>query len=425
MSHGYSPRPDDRFSHRPWRQSSWLDHSVGGHRSGPHRGGDSRPKAAGESSSPLRLGWLVFLALLLVLLYNAGPLIEEAHYAFQRGRLRAESEDATARLEKMSELNVSDTSLVFPLIVQRVQPSVVQIETLQELPRDLEGNPLTTSRRPRKAGQGAGVVIDASGYILTNYHVIRDSTRVLVRLSDGRRINGVEITGADPATDLAVLRVEAEGLIPATWGDSDKLQTGEWVLAVGNPFGLERTVTAGIVSAKHRRDIVQSRDVRYQDFLQTDAAVNPGNSGGPLVNKQGEVVGITTAIVGETFQGVGFAIPSEIARDVYLRLRATGKVQRGWLGVSLENLADEDARRLKVPPEGVRVGSVVGAPAQQAGIKVDDVIVAWNGERIGDFMDLSLRIARTAPDTKVAITLRRGGNELSLDVTVGQREPGQ
>ncbi len=184
---------------------------------------------------------------MLVLLYNAGPLIEEAHYAFQRGRLRAESEDATALLEKMSELNISDTSLTFPLIVQRVQPSVVQIETLHERPRDLEGNPLAMPRRPRRHGQGAGVVIDPSGYILTNYHVIRDSALVRVRLSDGRRIEGVEITGTDPATDLAVLKVDAEGLIAATWGDSDKLQTGEWVLAVGNPFGLERTVTAGIV----------------------------------------------------------------------------------------------------------------------------------------------------------------------------------
>ncbi len=197
------------------------------------------------------------------------------------------------------------------------------------------------------------------------------------------------------------------------------------MLAVGNPFGLERSVTAGIISAKHRRNIVQSRDIRYEDFLQTDAAVNPGNSGGPLVNRQGEIVGITTAIVGETFQGVGFAIPSEIARDVYLRLRATGKVQRGWLGVGLENLAEEDARRLKVPGEGVRVRSVVGAPAQKAGLKVDDVIVAWSGEKIGDYMDLSLRIARTPPDTTVAIMVRRDSKELALDVTVGQREPGQ
>ena len=160
-------------------------------------------------------------------------------------------------------------------------------------------------------------------------------------------------------------------------------------------------------------------------MIQTDASVNPGNSGGPLVNRQGEVVGITTAIVGETFQGVGFAIPSEIAHDVYLRLRATGKVQRGWLGVGLENLADEDAQRLKLPAEGVRVRSVVGAPAQKAGMKVDDVIVAWNGEKIEDFMDLSLRIARTPPETTVAVTVRRETKELSLDVTVGQREPGQ
>jgi S1-C subfamily serine protease len=424
MSQGFSPRPDDRFSGRRLGHSSWLDHSLssGGVR---RNGGDPRTKDAPEPSAPLRLGWLAFLAVMLVLLYNAGPLIEEAHYAFQRGRLRAESEDATARLEKMSELNVSDTSLTFPLVVQRVQPSVVQIETLQERPRDLEEGPLAAPRR-RSGGQGAGVVIDAAGYILTNYHVVRDSTLVRVRLSDGRRIEGAQVAGTDPATDLAVLKVEADGLIPATWGDSDSLQTGEWVLAVGNPFGLERTVTAGIVSAKHRRNIVQSRDIRYEDFLQTDAAVNPGNSGGPLVNKQGEVVGITTAIVGETFQGVGFAIPSDIARDVYLRLRATGKVQRGWLGVGLENLAEEDARRLKVPPEGVRVTQVrPDSPAMRAGTKVDDVIVAWNGYKVGDFMDLSLRIGRTLPDTKVAVLLRRDGQEMSLEVTVGLRQPGQ
>jgi S1-C subfamily serine protease len=429
MSQGSYPRPDDRFSGRPWGHSSWLDHSLnsgGGQRGGRRmgRGDDSKRKETTESSSPLRLGWLLFLALMLVLLYNAGPLIEEAHYAYQRGRLRAESEDAAGRLAKMSELNIHDTSLAFPLIVQRVQPSVVQIETLLR-PRPAEDNPLGMPRRPRPAGQGAGVVIDASGYILTNYHVVRDSSLVRVRLSDGRRIEGVEVSGADPATDLAVLKVQAEGLIPATWGDSDKLQTGEWVLAVGNPFGLERTVTAGIVSAKHRRNIVQSRDVRYEDFLQTDAAVNPGNSGGPLVNRQGEVVGITTAIVGETFQGVGFAIPSEIARDVYLRLRADGKVHRGWLGVGLENLAEEDAQRLKVPTEGVRVRSVVGSPAQKAGIQVDDVIVAWNGQKIADFMDLSLRIARTTPETTVSVTVRRASKEVALDVTVGQREPGE
>src|SRR5262245_49868662 len=169
MSQGFRPRPDDRFSGRRLEHSSWLDHSLnsGGTRR-PSRGGDTHGKDTAEPSTPLRLGWLVFVVLVLVLLYNAGPLIEEAQYAFQRGRLRAESEDATARLEKMSELNVNDTSLTFPLVVQRVQPSVVQIETLHERSRDPDdNNPLALPRRPRSAGQGAGVVIDPAGYILT------------------------------------------------------------------------------------------------------------------------------------------------------------------------------------------------------------------------------------------------------------------
>jgi len=363
---------------------------------------------------------------LAVVCYNATPLIEQCHYAWQRGRLRAESEDATARLEKLSELNIHDTSVTFPLVVQKVKPSVVQIDTLQERPRPTEepgGSPASplAPRRMHVTGQGAGVVIDRAGYILTNYHVIRDAKAVRVRLSDGRRIDVAEIIGSDPATDLAVLKIEASGLIAATWGDSERLQTGEWVLALGNPFGLERSVTAGIVSAKHRRNVVQSRDIRYEDFLQVDAAVHPGNSGGPLVDREGKIVGITTAIVGETFLGVAFAIPTEIARDVYERLKETGRVQRGWLGVGLENLKEEDAARLKIPVEGVRVTRVVGDPALKAGLRVDDVVIAWNGEAIPDFMDLSLRISRTSPGTTAEMTVRRRGQSLPIQVTVDQR----
>jgi S1-C subfamily serine protease len=392
----------------------------------PDRTNNGKSSDNGRDAGP-RWGWLVFFALLAFLCYNLGPIVEHVHYAWQRGRLRAESEEATARLTEMAKLNVTDTTLTFPLVVQRVKPSVVQIDTLQDrpLPGPSGDTPFPSPRRLRTTGQGAGVIVEQSGYILTNYHVIRDATAVRVRLSDGRRFDQAEVTGVDPQTDLAVLKIEAESLIPAQWGDSNRLQAGEWVLAVGNPFGLDRSVTAGIISAKHRRNVVQSRDMAYEDFLQTDAAVNPGNSGGPLVNMYGEVVGITTAIVGESFQGVGFAIPSDIARDVFQRLKDSGKVVRGWLGVGLENISAEAAQRLKVAQEGVRVSRVVGAPAIDAGLRVDDVIVAWDGQKVNDFMELSLKISRSSVSSKAQVTVRRGAEELALQVTLGQREEKQ
>jgi serine protease Do len=420
-----TPWPNDPNRGRTWGQASWLDYRDRQHvpqrppaASGNRGDDDDKPSGA-------RLGWLLLFVLLAVVCYNLAPIVENIHYAWQRGRLRAESEEATARLDELARRNVADTSLTFPLVVQRVRPCVVQIDTLQErMQAAAPGDPATPGpRRLRTAGQGAGLIADASGYILTNYHVIRDATLVRVRLSDGRRFDQAEVVGVDPQTDLAVLKIEASGLLPAAWGDSDRLQTGEWVLAVGNPFGLDRSVTAGIVSAKHRRNVVQSREMTYEDFLQTDAAVNPGNSGGPLVNMYGEVVGIATAIVGESFQGVGFAIPSDIARDVYERLKSSGKVVRGWLGVVLENVTPETAQRLKIPAEGIRVSRVLeGAPAHAAGVQLDDVIIAWNGEKLSDYMELSLRISRAAVNSQAKLTIRRGGEEKTLTVTVGQRD---
>ena len=189
------------------------------------------------------------------------------------------------------------------------------------------------------------MIVDAEGYIITNYHVVDRASEVNVELSDGSK-HRAQVVGIDPATDLAVLKIGAANLTAAPWGKSSDLEVGDPVLAIGNPFGLARTVTAGILSATGRHAVVEN--VNYQDFLQTDAAVNPGNSGGPLVNMKGQVVGINTAIVGPTYQGISFAIPSDMVHQVYDQLIRSGKVARGWLGVSMRELTPEESEKLGV-----------------------------------------------------------------------------
>jgi serine protease Do len=368
--------------------------------------------------------WIVgVIALVLALKFLVEPFVESVQHAITRGHERAKAEIAKTQLAKLS-----DTADAFRLVAQSVGPSVVHIDAMQ--PIDLlekEVNDewsLLNRHRPRplrSTGQGSGVVVDTDGFILTNNHVIQDATAIRLKLSDGRLLDDCEVVGVDVLTDLAVLKVQAEGLVAAPWGDSDSLEVGDWVLAVGNPFGLDRSVTAGIVSAKQRRQVVDS--LPYQDFLQTDAAVNPGNSGGPLVNLQGEVVGINTAIVGEAYQGISFAIPSLMARDVYQRLKTTGKVSRGWLGVSLQELTPELAESMKITAgRGVVVTSVFPhSPADQAGLESGDCVIEWNNEPVLDATELSLRVAKSAAGTAVIITVMRDGKTLELKAKVGER----
>jgi len=273
----------------------------------------------------------------------------------------------------------------------------------------------------RAEGQGSGVVIDESGYVLTNNHVVAGAERVDVKLSDGQLMRDVKVVGTDPLTDIAVLKVDAGGLTAAQWGDSDELSVGDPVLAIGSPFGLDQTVTAGIVSAKGRRGVVE--DLSYQDFLQTDAALNPGNSGGPLVDMSGKVVGINTAIFGQRYQGISFAIPSQIARNVYEQLLAKGAVSRGWLGVAMQELDEKLARQLGLEStEGALVAGVVpGSPAEKAGIEPGDVIVRWNDEEITCRGDLGLAVGGTRPGSQAKVVLMREGRELEATVTVGDR----
>lgn len=362
------------------------------------------------------LGTLVVLLGLLFLPY----LVEQIQYASTRGRLRAEAEVALESLDQLPEPHNR-----FALVAKAVAPSVVGVETERIVvaagPRDEWGFLFGGPSLFRAEGEGSGVIMDKEGYIITNYHVIGQADEVRVKLADGRTISDVQIVGVDPPSDLAVLKIEEPNLVPARWGDSDALEVGDSVLAIGNPFRLAHTVTAGIISAKGRRGII--REIRYEDFLQTDAAINPGNSGGPLVNMKGEVVGINTAILGERYQGIGFAIPSRLAKDVYERLKTTGRVERGWLGVEMQRLDPTLANRLGLPnTQGALIVRVFpGSPAQKAGLEPGDVVVQWNEEKIRDPSDLSLAIARTPIGQRATVHIIREGHRLQLQVQVGQR----
>ena len=385
------------------------------------------------SRPPARRGSFVSLFMLLILLVLVVSLpytVENVRYGFVRGQLRAQADFAAqelARLDKTAELvTLSDTSRAFRLVAERVEPCVVHIDTeqLTQRPRramfDDYGN-----RAPsfyRSEGQGSGVIIDSAGYILTNFHVVQNASRIEVHLSDGRTIDAVEIVGEpDPITDVAVLKINATGLIAAEWGDSEQLAPGDWVLAIGNPYGLDRTVTAGIVSSRERR--IAGEFSRFRDFLQTDAAVNPGNSGGPLVNIRGQVVGINTAIIGEAFQGISFAIPSRVARDIYEKIRTQGEVVRGFLGIGLGVLTPDIARQLgAADTAGVVVTSVLpGGPAAKAGLEPGDIIVEWDGQAATDVDELILWIGACEVGKNVPMKILRQGQPRSLEVNVGRR----
>jgi serine protease Do len=268
----------------------------------------------------------------------------------------------------------------------------------------------------RMQGAGSGVVISPDGYILTNHHVVEGAKEVMVTMADKKEFEA-GVVGTDPKTDLAVLKIEAKEHLPvAVLGNSDDLQVGDWVLAIGNPFGLSNTVTSGIVSAKGR--VIGAGP--YDDFIQTDASINPGNSGGPLFNMAGEVVGINTAIVPQG-QGIGFAIPANVAKPLIPQLESKGEVTRGYLGVSIQSLSPELAKALKLSDrKGALVAEVVsGSPADEAGIRRGDVIVAFDNQKIEDSRALSAVVARTGVGRPVTVTVRRDGEERELPVRVG------
>ncbi len=301
-------------------------------------------------------------------------------------------------------------------LAESTKPSVVNLIPLSGVAK---GRELPRERVPNASGSGSGVVIDPDGYIITNNHVIGDATTIEVRFSDKSKLIA-QVVGKDPDTDLAVLKVNADHPLPsARFGDSSAVRVGQWVLAVGNPFGLDRTVTLGVVSGTGRENINLSR---YENFIQTDASINPGNSGGPLFNLRGEIIGINTAIINFA-QGIGFAIPSNMAKQVMEQLLTQGRVTRGWLGVSIQPLTTELARKFGVNEgEGVLVNEVFEKdPASAAGIKPGDILTRIDDSVIDTPNRLSRVVAGLRPGMTTKVEIVRDRQRLILDVALIER----
>lgn len=346
----------------------------------------------------------------------------------QVDRARSPSPTEAEREHIQHARSLSDA---FKYAARTIEPSVVHITSrrlVQNVSRDIFGRTMRQGpSRLEDAGLGSGVIIDASGVILTNHHVVSTGDELLVRLADDREYPA-ELVGSDAATDIAVLRIEAEGLVAAELGDSESVEVGEWVLAIGSPFGFDQTVTAGIVSAKGRAGIGVGEGARYQEFLQTDASINPGNSGGPLVTLDGKVVGINTAILSRTggSVGIGFAIPSAMARSISEFILSNGRVERGYLGIEMEDLDPTRAQELGLPASAARGVLVTrvspGSPAQRAGLAVGDVIVSVDGREASNLNRLRNLIALTPPGREIAIGVLREGRERSIPATLVNRD---
>jgi serine protease Do len=311
---------------------------------------------------------------------------------------------------------LEEIQTVITELAEHAKPSVVNLLPLPNPSRPREG---PGERTPNVSGSGSGLIVDSDGHIVTNNHVIGDAAEIEVRLSDKTRLIA-QVVGRDPDTDLALLKVTTDRPLPhARFGDSTTVKVGQWVLAVGNPFGLDRTVTLGVVSGIGRENINLSR---YENFIQTDASINPGNSGGPLFNLRGEVIGINTAIINFA-QGIGFAIPSNMAKQVIEQLLAKGKVVRGWLGVGIQPLTPELAKKFGVAEgEGVLVNEVFEKdPAAAAGIKPGDIIVRIDGAVVDSPNKLSRLIGTLSPGATSKIEVVRDLQHLTLEVPLSER----
>ena len=326
--------------------------------------------------------------------------------------------DPTQRHAMDMALSISDA---FEYAADKIEPSVVHITVRNTTRRDNRGG----------EGLGSGVIVDPRGYILTNNHVVEVGRFITVRLADGREL-GARLVGTFEETDIAVLKIEADDIQAASFADSEAVRVGQWVLAVGSPFGFEQTVTAGIVSAKGRGSTSpqfssvnsQSSGVRLQEFIQTDAAINPGNSGGPLVDLYGNIVGINSAIITRTGEnnGLGFAIPADIAKAVMEQIIETGRVERGYLGINMNPLPAVQAHDLGIPG-GVLIQRVVEeSPADQAGLKAGDIIVSLGGRTTESIVRLSNAIMLTKPNEPVEIEYLRNGKHRSTSAVVSDRD---
>jgi len=324
----------------------------------------------------------------------------------------------------------------FVRVAELVTPSVVNISTVTtgkgraptELFRPFGNDPFFRDffdrffegmpRRRQQASLGSGVIIEKSGLILTNNHVVKDADEITVKFANKQEVKG-KVVGTDAKTDLAVIRVAAKDELPvATLGNSDTLQVGEWAIAIGNPFGLDHTLTVGVISATGRSEVGIAA---YENFIQTDASINPGNSGGPLLNVRGEVIGINTAIVASG-QGIGFAIPVNMARKVMEDLVKKGKVTRGWLGIGIQPLTPELAKSFGVSAdEGILVNQVMPkSPAEAAGIKVGDLILSLDGKPIKDARQMQRLVAEAEIGKTIEVVVLRDKTKRALKVQVGE-----
>ena len=333
---------------------------------------------------------------------------------------------------------IIETSKAFSEIANSLSPVVVNISTTKIVKREAPSffddpffnffgpsNDLDLPKKWKEQSLGSGVIVSGDGYIITNNHVIEQAEEIKVTLYDKKSFQG-KIVGADPKTDIAVIKINAGNLPTAAWADSDKLQVGEFVLAIGNPFGLSHTVTMGIISAMGRASMGITD---YEDFIQTDAAINPGNSGGPLVNSEGEIIGINTAIFSKTGgdQGIGFSVPSNLVQSVMEDLIKYGKKTRGWLGVSIQKLTPELAEKFEInDSDGALVDDVEkDSPAGKAGIMRGDIVLEYNGKKVKDADSLRNTVAQTKVGAQVNLKILRKGKEYNITVTITEspKEP--
>ncbi|MGA2231601.1 MAG: PDZ domain-containing protein [Tepidisphaeraceae bacterium] len=371
-------------------------------------------------------------------------------HLFQDGQFALAEQSVNATRQQLA--SVEDSSDVYRDIHKVVEPSVVEIQVTKTVPHaqtqipeefqrffhDFGGGQFNmpddgdSDQAPmqKEVGTGSGVIMDVSdgyGFILTNNHVAGGASEMTVTLADGRVIKDATLVGADPKTDLAVVKIKADRLIPAAWGDSTQLESGDHILAFGAPFGYVGSMTHGIVSALHRQAGILGND-GYENFIQVDAPINPGNSGGPLVDLKGEVVGINTAIASSNggFQGIGFAIPSEEARPIYNQLKNSGKITRGWLGIEIENVAqasDQAASEGYKGDAGVLVRGVLHNSPATSELQPGDIVTKLNGSTINTVTELRDDIAVETPGTEVTLNVFRDGKQQDVKVKLGE-QPG-
>jgi len=349
-------------------------------------------------------------------------------------------EDSLGAVSKVSSQSVESLTKIGHAMAEisaAVKPAIVNMSTTRTVKtsggadpffddpffRRFFGDKFGRQRQPKEhksAALGSGVIVSSDGYIITNYHVVKDADEIKVLLSDKREFSG-KVIGSDPKTEISIVKIEATDLPTLKWGDSDALEVGEIVLAVGNPFGLNQTVTMGIVSAVGRANVGIAD---YEDFIQTDAAINPGNSGGALVNVRGELVGINTAIFSTSggYQGIGFAIPSNMVKSIMDSLVKKGRVIRGWLGVSIQSITPELAKQFNLKGEkGVLVSDVnENGPAEKGGLKRGDIILEYDGKNTDEPSQFRNMVANTSPGEEHSFKVLRNDQVLTLKVTIGE-----